>query len=169
MESDTFRTTPGDILRKLTSDVIARWWWIILILVSAVTLWAIYDLRAIYIGLMLIFIIFPTAMLFAWFSYGMSPSSVRAVTPKRISLNGNMITITYISLREDGRTLPAETIDLTELRCYAVTSSGLVLRIGDTPADCLSIPESACDDQLWSSLVTALSEYCPGKSPDDFD
>ena len=86
MTSNPFKSIPQRYIHKLATEWVARHWLVLIAPITAAIIWAIMDVRAIYVVLILVFIVYPLAITFVWFNYALSPRSIKAITEKQVTV-----------------------------------------------------------------------------------
>lgn len=154
--SDVFRCAPRDYMRSLAIAWLSvRWPWFAVPLLAAVV-WSFFDLRAVYVCLIMIFIVYPMALSFVWFNYAFSEQSRRAVSPKTVTCSKQGLRIDYKPIAEGLSPLPAQTLDWASVRSVETSSRGTTLVIGSRLDDRLSIPADAFDAESWQFFNSLL-------------
>ena len=149
MTTGTFCISPQQYMRELALAWIGRHWYLPVLPLAAVVIWAFYDMRAVYVGLILVFLIFPMAMSMVWFNYAFSPAALKAVAPKRLTLTDDAIHVVYADDEERRMAFEPEIIKRRDVRSVEF-HSGCVTVIYGPGLDCRLIVERAVlsDDML---------------------
>ena len=72
MTSETFALTPQSYLNRLAGDWLSRNWLLLSLPFLATLLWAMFDERAFYVALIMIFLLYPMGLTIVLVSYGPS-------------------------------------------------------------------------------------------------
>ncbi len=152
MTTETFSISPQTYMRELALAWLSRHWLIAVVPLAAVAIWAVYDLRAIYVGLILVFLVFPMAMSMVWFNYAFSPAALKAVAPKQLSFDDNGICVDYINAEERRIAFDPETISSRDILSVEFRSKSVSVIYGRR-IDCrLIIERSALSDGMLDML-----------------
>lgn len=127
----------------------------------AVAIWSAFDPRAIFVGVAVIFIIYPMAMTIVWFNYAMSPYSIRAISKKTVSVSEKGLTIEYIPLSDGHQPLPGETICWDAVLAAELTGDSLHLVLGHKMDQKMVLPAEAFSDQAWSFIIKHIADKLP--------
>ena len=157
-KSAVFRSEPRSYMRSLAFAWLAkRWAWFVIPLL-AVIIWSFYDLRAVYVGLMLVFILFPMAMSFVWFNYAFSPQSRMAISPKTVECSEDGLSVEYLPIAEGVEPLQPQSIKWNKVKSVERGSGRIVLHLGDRLDDRLEIPVNAFEVEAWAEINRFLPE-----------
>ena len=110
MTSNPFKSIPQRYIHKLATEWVARHWLVLIAPITAAIIWAIMDVRAIYVVLILVFIVYPLAITFVWFNYALSPRSIKAITEKQVTVVDEGLKIDYLPAREDAPAIRSDFI-----------------------------------------------------------
>lgn len=162
MISETFTITPRAYLNRLTVDWLARHWLLLSLPFLVVLVWTMFDLRALYVALILIFLLYPMGLTLVWFNYALSPQSIKAVYTKRVAIADNKLTISYLPKNEDDTHLPSnEIICWDAISGYEMSSKQLIVRTGGRLDDCIIIPLEAMNEEFRATLTSKLEKLFP--------
>ena len=161
----TFRSEPRRYMRGLAWSWVAARWWIIAAPLAAVAVWGYCDIRAVYVGLILLFIAFPMALTLVWFDYAFSPATRRSVMSKRLIAEERGLTIIYPD--DDGETVirPDEFMSWDKFINYADNGRSVILIFGTRLDERLEIPVDTFDADEW----IIIKKYLPKQAEDTFD
>lgn len=129
---------------------------------AAFAFWALYDLRAMYVCLIMIFLIFPLLMSFVWFNYAFSPSVLKGVATKEISITDSGLSVAFL---DDGvRRLMFEDIFIKreDILALEFKKTHVSVVYGQRLDQRLIIP----DEVLAESFKAQLSELLPKNNND---
>lgn len=123
----------------------------------AIAVWSFYDLRALYVGLIVLFLIYPAALSFVWFNYAFSPKSIKAIRPKRVIIEGNKLVANYF---DDSDALVAcahDYILADSVIAVSQDSEYVTLTVGRKIDDIFMIPINYFTQHQLSDF---LASYC---------
>lgn len=98
--------------RLLRTWLYHNWSWLALIVVLLVVL-SVRNPLFIYVGLMLIFLVFPLILYYLWFAYALHPDCRASILSKRVELSDRGIVCTF----DDERTETIAWERVTEMLC----------------------------------------------------
>ena len=159
MTSEPFATPSRRYLNRLAAEWLARHWLMLALPIAAVLLWSAFDLRALYVLLIIIFLLYPMGLTLVWFNYAMSPGSIRAITPKRLTLLSSGVRITYPpkDIEADPRPVfPDEELAWESISDAELSSDSITLITGTRLDDRLDIPLAALGDNLRHELMNII-------------
>lgn len=152
-------------MRGLAWSWLAARWWIIAAPLAAVAVWGCYDIRAVYVGLILLFIAFPMALTLVWFDYALSPATRRSVLQKRIVADDCGLTITYPGEDEETFVRPDEKMEWGTFNTFTDNGRTVFLVYGPRLDERLEIPVDAFDADEW----IIIKKYLPKQAEDTLD
>lgn len=155
----TFRSEPRRYMRGLAWSWLAARWWIIAAPLAAVAVWASYDIRAVYVGLILLFIAFPMALTLVWFDYAFSPATRRSVMSKRLIADERGVTIRYPDDAEEKVVRPDEFMTWDKFINYADNGRSVILIFGTRLDERIEIPADAFETDEWKIIKEHLPRY----------
>lgn len=156
--SAIFRSEPRSYMRGLALAWLSGHWAWFAIPLAAVAVWCVYDVRAVYVGLILIFILFPMALSFVWFNYAFSLQSRRAISPKTVSFTEQGFEVRYVAIAEGVEPLTPQTVGWGDIRSVEQGPKRLVLKLGDRLDDRLEIPNDAFENEVWTEFLKFLPQ-----------
>lgn len=102
-ESEIFRTGPSPFVRLKLWNCLFRWLWVF-VAVYALLVWlSLHDVRFVYVGLMVTFIIWPMLLTFGWFWAVGSPGIIRRSGRRSMVVDSGGICFRYYSLDENNQ------------------------------------------------------------------
>lgn len=136
LSTATFRTSPTDYL-KLTAGRMATGLSVALALpIAACAVAAVFDIRWIFVALILVFLVFPLIVGYIYFSKLLTPAAQQALTPKHLEfLTDGSIAIIHESADEENQPLPPTRIGPTQPKTVKISGRHAII---DSPA--LSYP-----------------------------
>lgn len=161
MTSQPFAISSRQYLNSLAAEWLSRHWLLLAFPIAAVLFWAAFDIRALYVLLIVIFLLYPMGLTLVWFNYALSPRSIRAITPKCLSLNVSGIRLTYPpkDIEKDSRpAFPPEDIAFENISAAYSSSSSVTLIIGKRLDERLLIPFDALSDEMRTELLKIISQ-----------
>lgn len=154
--SAIFRSDPRSYMRSLAFAWLSEHWAWFLIPFASVAVWCVYDVRAVYVGLILIYIIFLMALSFVWFNYAFSLQSQRAITHKTVTFTERGIDVRYVALAEGVEPMTPQSVEWGDIRSVEQGSRRLILKLGDRLDDRLEIPYDAFENEVWTEFLKFL-------------
>lgn len=135
-----------------------RWMLVVyFILVAAVLIAGFWDLRWVFIGLILIFIIFPIAMFNAYFYYLLTPDAKLVIGRKKvIFLDVGSIEVVYYTEDEDGQPIPSglrQMLPATDIKFIKSYGSNLIVGLSSGRPGFIVIPHDSLPDGLLNRLI----------------
>lgn len=164
MTSKTFAIPTRDYINKLAFSWLAGRWWLFVIPLAAVMVWALFDIRAVYVALVIVFLLYPMSLTLVWFNYALSPQSLRAISPKQVTVSADGLKIDFLPKHEDCKPLPSTVISWSEIHSVELSSGGMTLILGSRLDDRLYLPSDAFSSQAWDLMTDHLADRLP--SPD---
>lgn len=158
MTTETFSISPQQYMRELALAWLGRHWYLPVLPLAAVAIWAFYDLRAIYVGLILVFLIFPMAMSMVWFNYAFSPSALKAVAPKQLTFTDDAIRVDYADDEDRRIAFEPETICRQDIRTVEFRPKYISVIYGRGIDRRLIIGRAVLTDNMLNLLQTYSSE-----------
>lgn len=152
MTTPVFTVSPSAYMRELAFVWLGRWWGVLALPLAAATVWSFYDLRAVYIGLIMIFMVYPMVMSLVWFGYAFSPAALRAIAPKHLVLTPEAITVEYDE--GEGRNTIHEPIriNVSDIRSVEIHKRHYTIVYDKSPECRLLIPSDVLDDGMKRTL-----------------
>lgn len=140
-----------------------RWMWLVLPVIAVIA-WALFDIRAIYVGLILIFLLYPMALTLVWFDYALSPQSMRAVTPKRLTVSDRGLHFEFLPKSEDQQPLEPVSYSWDDIISAEISSKSIFIVIGPRLDDRIEIPFDVLTERQSSLLTDRLADKMPSAS-----
>lgn len=140
-----------------------RWMWLVMPVIAIIA-WALFDIRAIYVGLILIFLLYPMALTLVWFDYALSPQSIRAVTPKRLTVSDHGLRFEFLPKTEDQRPLDPVSYTWDDIISAEISAKSVFIVIGPRLDDRIEIPFDVLTDRQSSLLTDRLADKMPSAS-----
>lgn len=108
--TETYRLTPTAYLKVAAGAMLPVFGWISAALLSAALIASVFDIRFVFVALIIIFILIPMMMSYIYFSKLLTIEARRSLSPKHIVvIPGKSITEIPESVEEASVPLPAET------------------------------------------------------------
>ena len=166
MTSETFALTPQSYLNRLAGDWLSRNWLLLSLPFLATLLWAMFDERAFYVALIMIFLLYPMGLTIVLVNYGPSEQSVKTIWPKQMTLSDDKLSIFYLPKIDneddsDVRILPCENYSWQDITGYETTSRFIILKTGRRLDDRIIIPFEAMSDEFKKTLFRKLENLFP--------
>lgn len=97
-----FALAPTVLARRDFSRIASRWWWCAALPLLVCLALAATDWRWLVVALALIFVLIPTAAMFAWFAIASRPSVVNEIYPHTVTFTpaSGTISVQYFPLNE---------------------------------------------------------------------
>lgn len=112
IESDLFRVEASAYVMAKARGYLFRWLWAF-VAIYAVIIWAaIRDVRFVYVGLIVTFIVWPMLLTFAWIDAAFSPETIARTRLQKIVISGSGISFSYY--RPGANNQPPECVEVEE-------------------------------------------------------
>ena len=111
-ETEYFSITSGKYVKTILLMMLFDYWWaILLLLLSCALLAALVNLAFVYVGLIILFILFPSALMFIYFYFSTTEEARIAVLSKKVKLEDDIIVVQFepimpVSYEEDENAKP---------------------------------------------------------------
>ena len=162
MISEPFAIAPRTYLNKLAGEWLSRHWLLLAAPFVAVLVWTMFDIRALYVALILIFLLYPMGLTLVWFNYALSPQRIKTISHKRMSLSDDGVSISYLPKNEEETSpLRYECFTWQEISGYEITSKHIIIKTGRSLDDRIIIPFEAMDDEFRATLNSKLEKLFP--------
>lgn len=156
--SAVFRSEPLAYIHALAVAWLGRRWLLLACPLAAVAVWAAFDVRAVYVGLIMLFIIYPMALSLVWFNYAFSLQSRRAVADKTVTISDSGLSVCFLPSAADAPALSPWHIAWTQIISASQSSRHVTLVTGQRLDDRLDIPSDALSDNAWRLLFARLPQ-----------
>lgn len=153
MTTPSFTISASAYMREMASLWLGRLWPVPVALLVAVAVWSFYDLRAVYVGLIMIFLIYPMAMSFVWFHYAFSPAALQAVAPKHLMIGAECIKVEFDSNGEREPQYDAMALGAGDIRSVEVGKKHYAIVYGTSPECRILIPTDVLDSDMKRALI----------------
>lgn len=140
-----------------------RWMWLVLPVIAVIT-WAIFDARAIYVGLIVIFLLYPIALTLVLCDYAPSLQSIRAITSKRMTVSDHGLLFEFLPKTEDQRPLDPVSYTWDDIISAEISAKSVFIVIGSRLDDRIEIPFEVLTERQSSLLTDRLSDKLPSAS-----
>ena len=106
-ETEYFSITSGKYVKTILLMMLFDYWWaILLLLLSCALLAALVNLAFVYVGLIILFILFPSALMYIYFYFSTTEEARIAVLSKKVKLEDDIIMVQFepimpVSYEED--------------------------------------------------------------------
>lgn len=162
MISEPFALAPRTYLNKLAGEWLSRNWLLLSAPFVAVLIWTMFDIRAVYVALILIFLLYPMGLTLVWFNYALSPQSIKTISNKRMSISDEGVSITYLPKNEEKTSsLRGEFFSWQEISGYEISSKHIIIKTGDRLDNRIIIPFDAISDDFRATLNSILEKLFP--------
>lgn len=161
MTSQPFAISSRNYINRLAFAWLANRWWLFASPLVAVFVWALFDIRAVYVGLVIIFLLYPMSLTLVWFDYALSPQSIRAITTKLVTVEPVGLRIDFLPKNEDCKPLPSVFISWDEIRAAELSSDAMTLILGSRLDDRLILPADAFSQEAWRVINTNIADKLP--------
>ena len=153
-------------MNSLAQEWLGRHWLLLMLPLAAVSVWALFDLRALYVLAIVIFLIYPMTMTVVWLSYALSPKSIRAIRLKTVTVLPDRIDVEYVESDDDSRpALPSDSIDLADIVSVEQSGTGLILITGPRLDDRLFLPADAFTTDDWNAVLAVFADRLQAVDP----
>ncbi len=161
MTSQPFAISSRHYINRLALSWLANHWWLLAVPIVAVSVWALFDVRAVYVGLVVIFLLYPMSLTLVWFDYALSPQSIRAITSKQVTVTADGLTIDYLPKAEDCRPMPSAFISWGDVRSAELSPDDVTLILGRRLDDRLTLPAEVFSPQAWELISHQVADKLP--------
>ncbi|MDE6369726.1 MAG: hypothetical protein K2K94_10875 [Muribaculaceae bacterium] len=161
MTSQPFAIPSRSYINRLAFTWLANRWWLLAMPLVAVSVWALFDIRAIYVGLVIIFLLYPMSLTLVWFDYALSPQSIRAITTKQVTVEAGGLKLDFFPKNDDCKPLPSVFITWNEIRAAELSSNALTLVLGQRLDDRLTLPCDVFSPEAWILINTKIADKLP--------
>lgn len=100
--TDIFTVGAGPYVSASARRLLARWWWIAAVPVLALAIAGTFDSRYLYLCLMLIFVIYPSALAMTWIALAGKTSMRWCPRPQHIEENKGETTLVFHKYEPEG-------------------------------------------------------------------
>lgn len=146
--SQVFKINPQTYFNRLGLEWLGRHWAIIVLPLVAVGLWGCFDSRALYVVLMLMFLVYPMCLTIVWFDYALSTSTAKTLATKQITFDAEGFSIEYLpSFEGDCRHLDSDRIIWKNLIDISASSQFVTIVLGPRIDERILIPLDSLDDE----------------------
>ena len=157
VRTDIFSGTPSAYVRRVGVQLLWRWWWAWLTPVAACFVVAAWEAVWVFVGFMLLFMLYPGLMLMVYYYYAFSPKALLTLQPKTVELSDGTMTVIYCGERHiEPRTYTRADIKSVETGRKTVTGYFRKPRYSH-----LSIPLSAVPDSQRTDFLTLCDNLAP--------
>lgn len=126
--TEEFRTTPSEYLRHALKKRLLSAMTIAAIPLLASIIASLYDIRWLFVALIILFLLLPTAIMIIYLSELLTPEARQALAPKTVRFEiGKAISITDLPISEESTVQPPKHIPWSELTGIALTDRKLVI------------------------------------------
>lgn len=152
-----FRITPQTYAATLAKAWLAKWGWILIIPILIFALLGIVRNPAFYfVGLMVIFIVYPSVLLLVYFSEALRPETRRMIQPKMVEFKDEELRVSYFPFDfnpEEPASQPESVACFrpSEFSGFSDTGKFIEVRISGRKHDSIMIPVSAFASQNEAS------------------
>lgn len=161
MTSQPFAIPSRNYINRLALNWLANHWWILATPLVGVCVWGLFDIRAVYVGLIIIFLIYPMSLTLVWFDYALSPQSIRAIMPKQVTVTNDGLRIDYLPKNDDCKPLPSAFIPWEDIRAAELSSNALTLILGQRLDDRLTLPVEVFSAEAWTTITDKVADKLP--------
>lgn len=158
MKTPVFTISSSAYMRELAFVWLGKWWPVLVVPLAGAAIWSVYDLRAVYVGLIMIFMVYPMVMSFVWFGYAFSPAALRAVAPKCLIFRDDSITVEYDEAEGCSSVYAPMQLRAADIRSVEARKGHYTLVYDRTPECRLLIPTDVLDDEMKRVLQTYSPE-----------
>lgn len=152
IKTSPYKLTPGRIGRRGVSLWFGRWWWACIVPLVALLVASFFDIRMLIAALALALIAYPAILMFAFYAYGLSPSTSRLIIDQTATFGPDAVTIDYLSEQP----IPPLIIPYKSIR--KVTDTGSALQITYDSSQWLEIPATAFAPSDYSIALSLLPQ-----------
>lgn len=152
MTSQPFAISSQTHMRSIAAAWLsARLWWMLLP-VAVICAAAFYDVRFVYVLVIVGLIVYPMALCIVWINYAFSPATRRAIAKKRVTVMPDGLLVEFIPLSEEYKAMTPYEIHWTDVHKAANTSDGIVLILGKRLDQRMFLPQEYFSRQAWDAI-----------------
>lgn len=155
--SEIISEPAGRYIRRRTWHILRAWLWLIAAVAVATATAACHDGRFLYVLLIELFIIFPMAIGPVWVIEGCSPYARMAVTPHRVGISVEGVSIEYMT-GEEYHPIESEKYGWNAFRAFHDAGKSVILEWADKKRPGLRLPEYAFDAAQWQQVARILAQ-----------
>ncbi len=147
------QTLPYRVTAPQLASQITRLWladyWLALAAVPVLCLiaGAVFDLRLVFVALILVFLIIPGIVFMVYFYYGVSPHCRFSILPHSMIIDSSGLRVDY---KSEDDTTPAhapETINWSQLTIVDATAKSIIMQYGSSRYSLIIIPPTAFESE----------------------
>lgn len=143
-------------IRLVAGMIFRRWAWVIVAPFVAAAVLSFYDLRFLFVTLMLLFVVTPLLLMFIYIYYGLTPEARFSILPKTLSINQQRIIAEFEPLGEDYPTPPPVKLDLKRVSSVEYRKDCYALIVDRRRFRPVVIPYSAFSDKEQISEFSSI-------------
>lgn len=163
MTTGPYRVASSTVVKLLMLRYAGRWWWLILLPPAVLcAMAAVYGVAFAIVAMMLVFLVYPTLLLFVYFNEVLRPEILPTTSRQRAILRLPDVTVEYLS-EPDGddeddlrHKTPATPLTVSLADCQNVLVYQAHVLIEVRAHVYIVIPASAMPDSRW----VWLTDYC---------
>lgn len=160
IETDAYRCSAGKYMRMLAGIWLWRWWWALMLPLCVLFYLAVtVNVAWAYVALMLIFIVFPTLVMFMFLTQVTTPEAIVATQLKTLSFNNNGICVNFVKVDTEENSLQiykSICFEWSEFDRFEQSGGGITLYKKNNRYRLLYIPYSAISGKEKSKELILL-------------
>ena len=161
MTSKPFATTPRRYINSIAIKWISAHWLMAALPLAAAVVWSLFDVRAIYVALILLFLVYPMALTLVWFDYAFSPGSIRAITEKEVTVTSSGLSISFLPKNEGLPPLKSQFIAWDDINSAEMTAKSVELILGKRLDERLVLPADCFSVSAWEFIIKKTNTKLP--------
>lgn len=164
-ETESFAMPTSRYVGIVMTRLLAHWWWIPTVFIAGcAALAAIVNINFIFVALMIVFIIIPTALMFTYLYYSTTTEARIAILSKKIVFDNHSITVIFdeiTSQDDNGDTIknvtPSPiTLDINEIKRVDDMGKHIVIHLKGNHYRFISIPLNVMKGDVTDFLAYIL-------------
>lgn len=158
MTSSPIAIPARSYINRLALKWLTHRWWLLAVPLAAAALWTLFDIRALFAVLALVFLLYPMSLTLVWFDYALSPQSMRTISSKLITVTDSGLRLDFIAKDEDSKPLPATFVRWDEILDADFGADSVTLILGKRLDDILYLPRKSFSDRAWQVILNKTSD-----------
>lgn len=141
IETEVYKISAARYGRRVAMRLASRWWWAFALPLGAAAVAGCWDWRWWFVGLVLIFILYPGLLFIAYYYYALSPEAVRVILPQKVQIDQDQLIFVYYPIADGCHAPKPRTVLRNEIS--SVSLDGAYVELHLSHAEIIEIPKSA--------------------------
>lgn len=143
-----YRVTAPQLATQITRLWLADYWLALAAVpVLCLIAGAVFDLRLVFVALILVFLIMPGIVFMVYFYYGVSPHCRFSILPHSMIIDSSGLTVDYESEDDTAPAHAPETINWSRLAMVDTTDRSIIMQYGSSRYSLIIIPHTAFESE----------------------